>query len=31
LVQTGTDGEDPGTDLMEISKPDSLGDIANLG
>jgi len=31
LVQTGAEGEDPGTDLMEISRPDGLGDIANLG
>jgi hypothetical protein len=31
LVQTGAEGEDPGADLMEISKPDDLGDIANLG
>ena len=30
-VQTGAEGEDPGTDLMEISRPDGLGDIANLG
>jgi hypothetical protein len=31
LVQTGAAGEDPGTDLMEISRPDGLGDIAKLG
>ena len=31
LVQTGAEGEDPGTDLMEISRPDGLGDIADLG
>ena len=31
LVQTGAEGEDPGTDLMEISRPDGLGDIAKLG
>ena len=31
LVQTGAEGEDPGRDLMEISRPDGLGDIANLG
>jgi hypothetical protein len=30
-VQTGAEGEDSGTDLMEISRPDGLGDIANLG
>jgi hypothetical protein len=30
-VKTGTEGEDPGTDLMEISRPDGLGDIADLG
>ena len=31
LVQTGAEGEDPGTDLTEISRPDGLGNIANLG
>ena len=31
LVQTGAEGEDSGTDLMEISRPDGLGDIAKLG
>jgi hypothetical protein len=31
LVQTSAEGEDPGTDLMEISRRDGLGDIANLG
>ena len=31
LVQNVAAREDPGTDLMEISRPDSLGDIANLG
>jgi hypothetical protein len=31
LMQTGAGGEDPGTDLMETSRPDGLGDIANLG
>jgi hypothetical protein len=31
LVKTGTEGEDPGTDLMEISRPNGLGDIADLG
>ncbi len=31
LVQIGAEGEDPDTDLMEISRPDGLGDIANLG
>jgi hypothetical protein len=30
-MQTGAGGEDPGTDLMETSRPDGLGDIANLG
>ena len=29
LVKTGPKGEDPG--LMEIKRPDGLGDIANLG
>ena len=31
LVKTGVDGETQGTDLMEIRKPDGLGDIVNLG
>jgi len=31
LVKTGAEVEDPGTDLMEISRLDGLGDIANLG
>ena len=31
LVQTGAEGEDPGTGLMKISRPDGLGDIAKLG
>jgi hypothetical protein len=31
LVKTGTEGEDRGTDPMEIKRPDGLGDIANLG
>jgi hypothetical protein len=31
LVKTGVDGEAQGTDLMEIRRPDGLGDIANLG
>ena len=31
LVKTSTDGEGPGTDLMEIRRPDGLDDIANLG
>jgi hypothetical protein len=30
LVKTGVDGEAQGTDLMEIRRPDGLGDIANL-
>ena len=30
-MKTGAEGEDPGTDLMEISRPDGLGDIADLG
>jgi hypothetical protein len=29
LVQAGAEG--PGVEIMEISKPDDLGDIANLG
>jgi hypothetical protein len=31
LVETSAEGEGPGTDLMEISRPDSLGNIADLG
>ncbi len=31
LVKIGADGEDPGTDLMEIRRPDGLADIADLG
>jgi hypothetical protein len=31
LVKTGAGSEDPGTDLIEIKRPDGLGDIANLG
>ena len=31
LVKTGAEGEGPCVDIMEISKPDGLGDIANLG
>jgi len=30
-VNTGTEGEGPCTDIMEIYRPDDLGDIANLG
>jgi hypothetical protein len=31
LVKTDAEGEDSGTDLMEISRADGLGDIADLG
>jgi hypothetical protein len=31
LVKTGAEGEGPCTDVMEISRPDGLGDIADLG
>ena len=31
LVKIGADGEDPGTDLMEIRRPAGLADIADLG
>ena len=31
LVKTGAEGEGPCVDIMEISKPDGLSDIANLG
>ena len=31
LVKTGVEGEALGTDLMEIRRPDGLGDIADLG
>lgn len=30
-MKTGGEGEDPGTDLMEIKRPAGLGDIADLG
>jgi hypothetical protein len=30
LMKTGTEGDDPGTDLMEIGRPDNLCDIADL-
>jgi hypothetical protein len=31
LVKIGTEGEGPCTDVMEINRPDDLGDIADLG
>jgi len=31
LVKVGVEGEGPCTDVMEINRPDDLGDIANLG
>ena len=31
LVNTGAEGEGPCTDVMEINRPDDLGDLANLG
>ncbi len=31
LVKIGTEGEGPCTDVMEIHRPDDLGEIANLG
>ena len=31
LVQTGAAGEARSTDVMEIVRPDDLGDIADLG
>ncbi len=31
LVKTGAEGEGPCTDVMEIHRPDDLGDLANLG
>jgi hypothetical protein len=31
LVKIGAEGEGSGTNLMEISRPDGLGDIADLG
>ena len=31
LVKAGGDGDDQGTDLIEIAQPDDLRDIANLG
>jgi hypothetical protein len=30
-MKTGAEGEYPGTDLMEIRRPDGLGSIADLG
>lgn len=29
--ETGAEGDGPGTDIMEINKPDDLRDIAHLG
>jgi hypothetical protein len=31
LVKTGAEGDGQSTDVMEINKPDDLGDIATLG
>ena len=31
LVETGTDSRTRGVDVLEISRPNDLGDIANLG
>ncbi len=31
LVKVGVEGEGPCADIMEIYRPDDLGDIANLG
>src|SRR5208283_2366242 len=31
VVKTGAEGEGPCTDVMEITRPDSLDDIADLG
>ena len=31
LVKTGAEGEGPCTDVMEITRPDDLVDIGNLG
>jgi hypothetical protein len=31
LVRTGADGGGKSTDVMEINKPDDIGDIAHLG
>jgi len=31
LVKTGAEGEGQATDVMEIDRPDDLGDVANLG
>jgi hypothetical protein len=31
LIGTGIDGQSRSSDVMEISRPDGLGDIANLG
>jgi hypothetical protein len=31
LVEIGLDGQSRSSDLMAISRPDGLGDLANLG
>jgi hypothetical protein len=31
VVKTGAEGDGPCTDVMEINRPDSLGEIADLG
>ena len=31
LVKTGAEGDGQSTDVMEINKPDDLGNIADLG
>jgi hypothetical protein len=31
LVETGVDGQSRSFDVIEISRPDGLGEIANLG
>jgi hypothetical protein len=31
LVETGIDGQSQSSDVMAISRPDGLGDLANLG
>ena len=31
LIRTGIDGQSRSFDVMEISRPEGLGDIANLG
>jgi hypothetical protein len=31
LVETGIDGQSRSSDVMALSRPDGIGDLANLG